>query len=1024
MGIFLKINVLISLIFIFVRIGVKCVDHHEFRTCDQSSFCKRQRDYRGDVGNSYKVNFDQLSITSRNDDGGGEDKKNYQRILFPLTKHNVLTNKKDELLMLIDILPHNIVRIRVRELTETPVRYRYDASKEVINSKILNDKESRFENIEKKMNEKNEVVKLIAQFSTLKKYVSENVHEEYELIINNNPFRIDLHLLPQHQLVASVNAKNLFNFEISRHKLKMKKKIGETEEKSDDETKEKEEEKVEEFEEENFSENFKSHNDKRPYGPMSIGLDITYYGTRHVYGLPEHADSFNLRSTISNDDSSLMDPYRMYNSDVFEYELNSTMTLYINVPFTMTATSHQSIGTLWMNPSETWVDIKRPINDESILSKIYSFFNSPSDQDENTNDSVNDGAVRDSLNYFKLNKIKEENYSNEIKRLSKQTTVHWMSETGLIDIYLMPSFTPVSVLFSHAILVGTTAIPPVWSIGYHQCRWNYNDEKDVLDVNGGFENYNIPADAIWLDIEHADGKRYFTWDSHNFPNAKDMMETVESNGRHMVLVIDPHLKSDTNYKVYNDALSKKDLLVKNSDGNNFDGWCWPGSSVWPDFMKDEVRYWWGEQMNEENYGTVTNNIGVWNDMNEPSVFSGPEKTMNKDALHSDGLYENRDIHNLYGLWVQRASFEGILRRNEFAKRPFVLSRSGYSGVQKYGAIWTGDNLADWNHLKISIPMCLSLSISGVTFVGADIGGFFKNPSEELFIRWYQLGIFYPFMRVHSHIDTKRREPWVYSSETLNLIRNIIIIRYQYLPYWYFLFYVNEMKGLPPMRPLWYQFLSDEKTYDIEDEFLIGSLLIAPILEENVKEKTIYLPGNGIRWYFIKNVDDIEEFPSGQLVMKNVNIDTIPFFQLGGSIIPKRERLRRSASLMQYDPITLNIALNINNEATGMVYLDDGDSYKYREKKEFILSQIQFSNMTLMGRNLNENVEVEDERLTSIFVERIRIFGLKNIRIKNIICQQKNGEIKNVEFSQPNRNVVVIRKPSIILNNSFQMKLFE
>jgi mannosyl-oligosaccharide alpha-1,3-glucosidase len=264
----------------------------------------------------------------------------------------------------------------------------------------------------------------------------------------------------------------------------------------------------------------------------------------------------------------------------------------------------------------------------------------------------------------------------------------------------------------------------------------------------------------------------------------------------MVTIVDPHIKTDSNYWVYQELVDLG-VAVRDANGEIFEGDCWPGRSIWADFTNPRARIWWASQFSLSKYSSSTLSLYTWNDMNEPSVFSGPEVTMPKDNVHYNGI-EHRDVHNLYGQYMHRASFEGHLQRSPL-QRPFILSRSFYAGTQRYGPIWTGDNSASYLHLRLSTPMILSLSIAGIPFVGADVGGFFGNPDPQLLTRWYQTGALQPFFRAHAHIDTKRREPWVFGDPWTSLIRDAIKLRYQLIPYIYTLFYESHLTGVPPMR---------------------------------------------------------------------------------------------------------------------------------------------------------------------------------------------------------------------------------
>lgn len=268
----------------------------------------------------------------------------------------------------------------------------------------------------------------------------------------------------------------------------------------------------------------------------------------------------------------------------------------------------------------------------------------------------------------------------------------------------------------------------------------------------------------------------------------------------MVTIIDPHIKRDSNYYIHKEATSKG-LYIKDKDGqNDFDGWCWPGASSYLDFTSDRVRSWWADQFAYDRYKGSTPSLFTWNDMNEPSVFNGPEVSMQKDLLNLNGE-EHREWHNLYGMLFQRATMEGQVRRNkpEENVRPFVLSRAFFAGSQRYGAIWTGDNAAEWSHLEIAAPMLLSLNVGALSFVGADVGGFFGNTDAELMTRWMQAGAYSPFFRGHAHHDAKRREPWMFGEETMVRLRKAAMDRYALLPYWYTIFREAGITGMPVMR---------------------------------------------------------------------------------------------------------------------------------------------------------------------------------------------------------------------------------
>ena len=403
----------------------------------------------------------------------------------------------------------------------------------------------------------------------------------------------------------------------------------------------------------------------------------------------------------------------------------------------------------------------------------------------------------------------------------------WTSIAGVHDMFFLPGPTPADVLRQYSYLTGASALHPLFSMGYHQCRWNYRSEEDMLSVDEGFDEHYIPYDVLWLDIEHTDGKKYFTWDSHNFPDPARMINKIASKGRKVVTISDPHIKRASGYHVH-DTATEKGYYVKTESGADYEGDCWPGRSSWLDYYSAKVRTWYASLYRYDMYPGSTPDVYTWIDMNEPSVFNSPEVTMDVNAVHKndDGLQvKHKLLHNMYGYYQTMSTYQGLYERTLEAphtkpSRPFILSRSFFSGSQRFAAVWTGDNLADWSHLDKSIPMLLSMSVAGLTFVGADVGGFFQNPEEELLVRWYQIGAFYPFFRAHAHLETKRREPWVFGDARTAQIRTSIVSRYQLMPYIYTQFWRAHRVGESVILPLYFEFPEDAKVFDIDRQMLV------------------------------------------------------------------------------------------------------------------------------------------------------------------------------------------------------------
>ncbi|XP_068596792.1 neutral alpha-glucosidase AB [Brachionichthys hirsutus] len=695
-----------------------------------------------------------------------------------------------------------------------------------------------------------------------------------------------------------------------------------------------------------WEEMFKSHSDSKPNGPSAVSLDFSLPGVEHVYGIPEHADNLRLKTTDNGD------PYRLYSLDVFQYELYNPMALYGAVPVMLAHSAQRTTGIFWLNAAETWVDISS-------------------------------------------------NTAGKVSSETPQTDVRWISESGIIDVFIMLGPTPKDVFAQYASLTGTQAFPPLAALAYHQCRWNYNDQEDVQAVDAGFDEHDIPYDFIWLDIEHTDGKRYFTWEPHKFATPKEMLQRLLDKKRKMVAIVDPHIKIDSNYKIHNEIRSRG-FYIKNKDGGDYEGWCWPGSAAYPDFTRTDMRAWWASMFAYDQYEGSMENLYTWNDMNEPSVFNGPEVTMHKDAVH--GAWEHRDVHNLYGLYVHMATAEGLIQRSGGVERPFVLTRAFFAGSQRYGAVWTGDNSAEWDHLKISIPMCLSLGLVGISFCGADVGGFFKSPSPDLLVRWYQTGAYQPFFRAHAHLDTPRREPWLFGPENMALIREAVRQRYTLLPYWYQQFYHAHKTGQPVMRPLWVEYPQDPATFALDDEFLIGrDLLVHPVTEEGSRGLTAYLPGKDAVWF---DVHTFQKHNGAQNLYIPVTMSSIPVFQRGGSIIPRKLRVRRSSTCMEHDPYTLFVALNPQRTAEGELYIDDGHTFNY-ERKEFIHRRLSFTNNALTSVNLAPDSQFS----TLSWIERVVILGAS--KPKRATLKTAGGEESQLEYDfDASMSVLTLRKPGM------------
>ncbi|KAG1774092.1 glycoside hydrolase family 31 protein [Suillus placidus] len=624
-----------------------------------------------------------------------------------------------------------------------------------------------------------------------------------------------------------------------------------------------------------WDETFSTWTDTKPKGPESLSLDITFPNHAHVYGIPQHATNLSLPST-TGPIARHTDPFRLYNADVFEYLSDSPTSLYGSIPLMHAHSANSTVAVFNALASETWIDIAH----------------------------VEKGGVE----------------------------THWISESGILDVFLLPGPTPTDVFAQYAHLTGTAPLPAHWSIGYHQCRWNYVSSDDIRGVQNRFDEEDFPVDVFWLDIEYAEDHRYFMWNKKTFPDPVEMTRDVEAVGRKMVVIVDPHLKRANDYPVYKRA-SELGVLVKPKSGEGeYEGWCWPGSSSWIDFFHPASWDFWISLFKTKtidgqwSWTESTDNVGIWNDMNEPSVFNGPEITMPKDNVHYGG-WEHRDVHNINGMLFANLTFQAAEARTDPPRRPFVLTRAFYAGSQRFGAMWTGDNLGTWEHMAVGIKMVLANGVGGMPFAGSDVGGFFGNPEPEMLVRWYVVGAFSPFFRAHAHIDTKRREPYLLEEPYKSLVRDILRLRYSMLPVWYTAFRETSESGVPILRPQYVMFPEDEAGFGIDDQYYIGSsgLLVKPVTQKGVMEVSMYIAEDQVYYDYFTNH---AHRPQNRHITLPANLDQIPLLIRGGSIIPTRERPRRSSPLMKHDPFTLRIALDTSGNARGEVYLDDGETYGY------------------------------------------------------------------------------------------------
>ncbi len=507
----------------------------------------------------------------------------------------------------------------------------------------------------------------------------------------------------------------------------------------------------------------------------------------------------------------------------------------------------------------------------------------------------------------------------------RRNVVSFWAQGGEMNYYFIYGPKMEDVVINYTDLTGKPQVlPPLWALGFHQCKWSYYTEDKVKEICGKFRELKIPCDAIYLDIDYMDGFRCFTWDKKNFPNPKNMVKNLKEEGFKTVAIIDPGIKIDLEYEVFKEALNKG-YFCKRADGPYMKGKVWPGECYFPDFTKAEIREWWKNLFKEliEDIGIK----GVWNDMNEPAVMEVPNKTFPNDVRHDyDGNpCSHRKAHNIYGMQMARATYHG-LKKYCYPERPLVITRAAYSGTQRYSSTWTGDNIASWEHLSIANNQVQRLAMSGYSFAGSDIGGFIEQPQGELFLRWLQLGVFHPFCRVHSSGDHGDQEPWVFGDEITNIVRKFIELRYQLLPYLYTAFWDYITKGIPILKSLVLFDQEDASTHYRNDEFIYGDkILVCPILEPNTKGRRMYIPRG--KWY---NFWTDELVIGGKEIWVDSDLDTMPIFIKEGAIIPKYP-VQQYVGEKKIEKVTLDLYYKEGKERS-QLYDDSHDGFDYIKRK--------------------------------------------------------------------------------------------
>lgn len=671
---------------------------------------------------------------------------------------------------------------------------------------------------------------------------------------------------------------------------------------------------------------------------------------KHLYGLPEHTQNLAMRKG---------EAYQMFNTDAFEYPLHSGDPKYGSIPFLMAYAAAATTGVLFLNSSE-------------MLIRVVDL----------------PGAL----------------------------TVRWTAEVGITDLFFIPGPTPSAVQRHHAHLTGPTFFPPYAVLGYHQCRWNYVSQEECMSVEAGMSGADLPYDVLWLDIEYSAAKKYFQFDHDAFPNPQALLDYLVARGRKLVTIKDPHTKTEPGWAVYDEGLAGNHF-VRTPDGTaNFEGDCWPGNSCWPDFLQRRTREWYASFFHDDRCECGGRDTYTWVDMNEPAVFHGyRERTMIKEALHhadDDRAVQHRYLHNMYGFLSVLSAAQGCLEAagpSAEPERPFLLTRSFFAGSQRLSGMWAGDNMARWDHLQCSMPELLSLSIANYPFCGVDAGGFLREPSSELFQRWFQAAVFYPFFRGHANWDTRHREPYVWEPAARERLRAALQLRYSLIPYLYTVFYHAHTRGETVLRPLFYEFPHDESLATEQDSFMFGpTLLVCPVVHAGATTVEVTLPTCTCWYAFPQGSNAVTK--AGKLVLP-VTMDSIPVYLRGGHVLAVKTQKRPSTVSAVNDPFTLHVALDANGESRGDLYLDDGRSFQYKTGK------VAHRLFTYAGGKLTCGAAAPGSYTAPNTIERVVVYGAA----APISCASSNGAPLPVEHAG-DTTVIDVRSAPMRVDEGWSIEL--
>jgi alpha-glucosidase len=558
---------------------------------------------------------------------------------------------------------------------------------------------------------------------------------------------------------------------------------------------------------------------------------------------------------------------------------------------------------------------------------------------------------------------------------------------GQYTEYVFAGPTMRDILADYCFVTGRMPRPPLWALGHHQCRFHDYTAEEILAIGRTYRERKIPCDVLWLDIGHMDGFRVFTWDATKFPDVPAMVGRMRSEKLRLVTIVDPGVKAEPGYPVFDDG-RRRNAFCKTESGNLYTGEVWPGRTVFPDFSRADVRSWWSDLTAKHAEVGIA---GTWNDMNEPATGDVEPFAMRFDRDGANHPHER--FHNQYALLMAMSTYEGQRRKNP-SLRPFILSRAGFAGMQRYAAQWLGDNASDWDNLRVSIPMAMGMGVSGQAFVGADIPGFSAKPSPELAVRWMQYGTMTPFCRCHNEAGELDQYPWSFGPGVERRCRAALELRYRLLPYVYSAFVRASETGAPVQRPLVFDFQDDRHVRETDDAYLFGdALLVAPVLEPGQTARHVYLPvGTWVDW------ETGERHTGGQFITSAAPLDRIPIFARGGSVIPMYAAAPPSTMDHYPDVLELHVVVpEEDGEFESQLHEDDGITDAYT-RGEFLRTAFSVSRR---GNRIHVAAEVSGDGFPEFRRKRFDLV-FRGARVRTIEVGGVDLPVRDGRAELPNR----------------------